>query len=115
MHRLGIVGHCALDPVAADFVRTESSALLAEAVVSAGDVVVVSALAEGADTLFAEAAVVRDVPLEVVRPYAGYLRDFSTELGRRRYLALTAAARRETRLGFRARSTQAYETAMRWV
>jgi hypothetical protein len=113
--RLGIVGHRELDAEAAEFVGTESRRLLSHALTAFGDVVAISALAEGADTLFAEAALSTHVPLELVRPFSRYVEDFPTERSRGRYRALVAAARKETRLQFTARSTRAYEAAMRWV
>jgi hypothetical protein len=79
------------------------------------DVVAISALAEGADTLFAEAALLTQVPLEIVRPFARYADDFVTAAGRRRYQALAAFARKEARLAFAVRSVDAYHAAMRWV
>lgn len=115
MRRLGIVGHRRLDPAATAFVVASSLALLDGERAISQDVIAVSALAEGADTLFAEAALARGVPLEVVRPFDNYAADFRTEASRSRYEALAAAARRETRLPFTACSTRAYETAMRWI
>jgi hypothetical protein len=89
--------------------------LLTDAVAASRDVVAVSALAEGADTLFAEAALLMQVPLEIVRPFARYADDFVTASGRRRYQALAAFARKEARLEFAVRSVDAYQAAMRWV
>jgi hypothetical protein len=115
MRRLGIVGHRELDTDAAAFVGSASVTLLSEALEDSGEVVAISALAEGADTLFAEAALSVPVPLEIVRPFSRYAKDFTTERSRRRYRALAAAAGTETRLRFKARSLRAYEAAMQWV
>jgi hypothetical protein len=114
MYRVGIAGHRVLDPEAREFVASACSALIADAQ-CAGEVAAVSALAEGADTLFAEAALSLGATLEIVRPYAGYDREFQTTQQSRRYRALMNAADRETRLPFVARSTRAYEAAMRRV
>lgn len=115
MRRLGIVGHRELDPDGAAFVAARSLALIDAERAACGDVAAVSALAEGADTLFAEAALGLGVPLEIVRPFDSYERDFRTEASRRRYCALVDAAHRETRLPFAACSLHAYEAAMRWI
>lgn len=114
MHRLGIAGHCVLDPEAREFVASACSTLIAD-VQRARKVAAVSALAEGADTLFAEAALSAGATLEVVRPYDGYEREFDTAGQKRRYRTLVDAAQRETRLPFVVRSTRAYESAMRRV
>jgi hypothetical protein len=114
MHRLGIAGHCVLGPEAREFVVSACSTLIAD-VQRSSKVAAVSALAEGADTLFAEAALSAGATLEVVRPYDRYEREFQTAGKQRRYRALVDAAQRETRLPFVVRSTQAYEAAMRRV
>ena len=89
--------------------------MLADATASPREVVAVSALAEGADTLFAEAARLMQVPLEIVRPFERYDDDFVTPHSRSRYRELAASARKEARLAFAVRSAAAYEAAMRWV
>ena len=115
MRRLGIVGHRTLDSEASAFVSAKSAALLDAECSTCGDVVAISALAEGADTLFAEAALELGVPLEIVRPFDRYVDDFVTQTSRRRYHGLVEAARRETRLPFPVASVHAYEAAMTWV
>jgi hypothetical protein len=114
MHRLGIVGHRVLDRDARAFVAFACSALIANAQ-AASEVAAVSALAEGADTLFAEAALSAGATLEVVRPYEGFDGEFQTARQRSRYRALVEAASHETQLPFSRRSTHAYEAAMRRV
>jgi hypothetical protein len=111
MRRLGIVGHCRLAPAASAFVSERSIEVLREF----DDVVALSALAVGADTLFAEAAVQLGVPLEIVRPFDRYADDFACRTAGRRYRRLVTAARHETRLPFDVRSRAAYATAMRWI
>jgi hypothetical protein len=115
MRRLGIVGHRALDSDAAEFVSAASVDLLSAESAACGDLVAISALAEGADTLFAEAALQLGVPLEIVRPFDRYADDFVTRTSRRRYRGLVEAAFRETRLPSAVASVHAYESAMRWI
>src|SRR5438552_11828242 len=74
-----------------------------------------SAIAEGADTLFAEAAIRLDIPLEIVRPFTNYAEDFRTASARTRYEKLRAAARNETKLPYPERSDMAYKAAMNWI
>jgi hypothetical protein len=115
VRRLGIVGHRLLEPETTAFVTARSLDLIDSERTAFGDVVALSALAEGADTLFAEAALELGVPLEIVRPFDSYENDFATEASRSRYSSLVDAAHRETRLPFAACSLQAYEAAMRWI
>jgi hypothetical protein len=114
MQRLGIVGHRVLSPEAGEFVAFACSALIADAQRLA-KVAAVSALAEGADTLFAEAALSAGATLEVVRPYESFEGEFLSYKRRGRYRELVDAASQETRLLFNSRSTRAYEEAMRRV
>jgi hypothetical protein len=115
VRRIGIVGHRALDRDTTSFVSAESAALLRAECTAHGHVVGISALAEGADTLFAEAALRLGIPLEIVRPFDRYADDFVTGPSRSRYRRLVEAARRETRLPFSVASVHAYEAAMTWV
>ena len=116
MFRLGIVGHRYLANTATiAFVTEQCLAILKQAQAEHTDVVALSAIAEGADTLFAEAALEVNVPLEIVRPFDDYASDFTTRSARRRYEKLRGAARSESRLAHPARSDSAYRAAMDWI
>lgn len=80
-----------------------------------GDVVALSAIAEGADTLFAAQALVLGIPLEIVRPFEEYMGDFTTAAAREQYARLRAAARREVKLPYAHRTSRAYLAAMDWI
>lgn len=116
MFRIGIVGHRYLtNAETIAFVADQSLAALKQAQANHSDVVALSAIAEGADTLFAEAALALDIPLEIVRPFADYAADFETFPARKRYEELRVAARCEVRLTYQERSNVAYEAAMNWI
>lgn len=112
--RIAIAGHRHLgDTATVRFVAEHSRAVLRGARDRHATVVALSALAEGADSVFAEAALMLDIPLEVVRPFAGFADDFAPGQPRRLYETLLRAARAEEQLGFRRRSEHAYQAAMR--
>ena len=116
MFRIGIVGHRYLaNSETIAFVSDQSLAVLRQAQLKHPDVVAFSAIAEGADTLFAEAALTLGIPLEIVRPFAEYAADFETQEAMARYEALHLAARRELVLTHNERSNVAYEAAMNWI
>lgn len=116
MFRIGIVGHRYLtNAQTIAFVADQSLAALKQAQAEHSDVVALSAIAEGADTLFAEAALTLEIPLEIVLPFADYAADFETLPAKRRYEELRAAARSEVKLPYRERSNVAYEAAMSWI
>lgn len=77
--------------------------------------VALSAIAAGADSLFAEAAISLGIPLDVVLPFEGYDEDFEEGRERERFQALLAAARRTRTLPYEGRSTEAYAAVGRWV
>ena len=116
MFRIGIVGHRYLaNSETIAFVADQSLALLRQAKAEHRDVVALSGIAEGADTLFAEAALELAIPLEIVRPFADYALDFETPDAKKRYEELRVAARRELVLTYEERSNAAYEAAMNWI
>ena len=116
MFRLGIVGHRYLSSKATiAFVSEQCLAALKQAQAEHTNLVALSAIAEGADTLFAEAALSLDIPLEIVRPFDEYASDFKTMAARRRYEGLLAAAHIETRLNHEERSDAASRAAMNWI
>jgi hypothetical protein len=114
--RVAIVGHRHLASARTSaFVADASHGVLSAARNRRQGVTAVSALAEGADTIFAEAALDLGIPLRVVRPFRGYENDFASAATRRRYAELRDAAESEELLPFVSRSRRAYEAAMRWV
>ena len=116
MFYIGVVGHryLANNEVIA-FVTEQCSTFLRQAFAERSDLVALSAIAEGADTIFAEAALSLGIPLKIVRPFDGYAADFETPTARQRYEKLRAAAKSEERLAFRTRSDLAYRAAMDWI
>jgi hypothetical protein len=75
----------------------------------------VSALAKGADTVFAQCAKSLSIPLASIIPFANFDADFSGPELKARYLALRSSALRETRLHFLERNDRAYKKSMEWV
>jgi len=113
--RIGVTGHRDLgDEATAAFVAGQCKAILQKALAEHGEVLALSALAEGADTLFAEAALELGVPLEAVTPFEGYIEDFEGR-ARERYERLLAQTRVEHRLPHAERSDEAYLAVGLWV
>jgi hypothetical protein len=116
MFYVGVVGHRYLaDQKTEDFVSEQSLKILEQARCEHADLVALSAIAEGADTLFAEAALVLGIPLEIVRPFKVYGSDFAKVPARERYEKLRSAARDEESLDHEKRSDAAYKAAMSWI
>jgi hypothetical protein len=116
MFYVGIVGHRYLGNQRTQaFVSEQCVAILERAKAEHDGVIAISAIAEGADSLFAEAALRLDIPLEIVRPFEDYESDFATLPARQRYEKLRSASRHEEKLLRKKRSNAAYKAAMHWI
>lgn len=113
---IGIVGHRYITAGSMEFfVREACLDILAGARRRYPNLAALSALAAGADTIFAQTALSLQIPLHVIRPFDEYAHDFATEEALHTYEKLTAAAASETKLPFEKRSVEAYYAAMRKV
>ncbi len=114
--RIGVVGHRYLantDTTA--FVAESCLAILRQLQTEHEHLVALSALAEGADTLFAEAAIALNIRLEIVRPFEEYAIDFTAPSAKQRYERLRSIACSETQLAHSGRSDEAYLAGMHWI
>lgn len=113
---IGVIGHRYLGgKTTVAFVAQQCLTILNQAQAEHTEVTALSAIAEGADTLFAEAALGLGIPLDIVRPFEDYAIDFTTTHAQERYHGLRFAAKGETRLSYKKRSDLAYLAAMNWV
>jgi hypothetical protein len=113
---VGIVGHRFLGRrETEDFVINHCRSILTATRSEHPDLLAVSAIAEGADTYFAQAAMSLGIPLQIVRPFSAYPDDFVTDTSRQTYLDLRSGALQEVILPFADRSEDAYFAAMQWV
>ncbi len=80
-----------------------------------GRLVALSAIAVGADSLFAEEAISLGIPLKVALPFRGYAEDFADGQERGRFETLLAAAEQRHTLSFDGRSNEAYAAVGRWI
>ncbi len=109
-YRIAVTGHRNLgDSDTVQFVAHTFQVLLAQAQQShPAGVVALFGLAEGADMLFAEAALALGIPLDAVIAYEGFIADFPPGPLREQYLRLLAHCRNVSTLPFRQRSDAAY-------
>ena len=114
---IGVTGHRILgDQVTVQFVTQAFHDLLSQTQQehSAG-VIALSGLAEGSDTLFAEAALALGIPLEAVIAYEGFEEDFPPGSARQRYQHLLEQCQVVHRLPFHERSDDAYLAVGQWI
>lgn len=111
--RVGVTGHRLLqDEESVSAAIHESLNVILRA---HGRVVAYSALAIGADSLFAESALALGISLCAVVPFTRYEDDFETETSLATYHRLLGSATTTIRLPFEDRSDEAYQAAGRWI
>jgi hypothetical protein len=114
---VAVTGHCRLgDGATTHFVAQAFDRLLAQLQRDhPAGLVALSGLAEGADTLFAEAALARGIALEVCLACADVIENFPAGAARNQHLLLRARSRRIHTLPFIERSNAAYMALGRWL
>lgn len=123
--RIGVIGHRFLDPEQVLFVRSCCRVLLSQLrrthnlsahnLGTHNNIVALTALAEGTDTIFAEQALDLRLPLGVVLPFRDYINDFQSRHSRQRFARLKRQATYEIKYPYTARSDAAYQAAMDWI
>ena len=114
-YRIGVVGHRYLTPVAARFAEARFLEVLFALRSACAEVRAVTALAQGADTIFANAALSLDIPLALVSPYRGYEHDADHGLHRQLLMRVCPTAAERTDLPFAEPSSRAHLAAMTHV
>ncbi|MGD9009225.1 MAG: hypothetical protein PVG41_14970 [Desulfobacteraceae bacterium] len=71
--------------------------------------------AEGADTIFSEAALAAGVPVEMIQPFSNYDQDFLSLESKERYDRLKKNVKTKIHVHFKDRCLAAYRKAMEWV
>ena len=75
----------------------------------------VSALSQGADSIFAQSAISLNIELDAVIPFDEFQSDFFDETAYETYRKLRGNSYFETRVNFVKRSNLAYKKSMEWV
>lgn len=113
---IGIIGHRDLGGKDVDFyVQTCCHKILSELRVNYPKIKAISALSQGADSIFAQSAVSLNIQLESVIPFNDFRSDFTEEVPYERYKTLRKSSGRETMVNFLKRSNMAYKKSMEWV
>ncbi|GAC1388252.1 MAG: hypothetical protein NVSMB33_17860 [Ktedonobacteraceae bacterium] len=116
-YRIAVTGHRYLgEQGTVQFVAEAFRTLLAkEQREHPGGIIALSGLAEGSDTLFAEAALELGIPLEGVIAYEGFADDFEPGPARERYYCLLKRCQTVHQLPFHERSNDAYTAEGQWL
>lgn len=116
VHSIGVIGHRYLGGSDAyDYAHLTIFRVLGEFKREYNELIAISAVSEGADTLFAKSAIALNIKLESVIPYDNFSSDFSLEESLERYVSIRKASNKESLLRFQQRSNQAYKKSMEWI
>ncbi|MGZ3676756.1 MAG: hypothetical protein ACXWQR_19585 [Ktedonobacterales bacterium] len=114
--RVGVSGHRVLGGSRVEeAVRAQCREVLACAKNEHGRMSAISAIATGADSIFAEVALELGIPLRVVIPFRGYASDFETQAERKRFEELLGRTVSVRHLPYTRRSDRAYLAGGIWV
>jgi len=114
--KIGVVGHRDLGNIERhSYVHFCCHRLLAGLKQKYSNVIAVSAISDGADSIFAQSAISLGIPLESIIPFGNFSSDFQEDLTYERYRSLRSQSKYETRTNFSERSDLAYKKSMEWI
>lgn len=113
--KIGIVGHRFLDCNTKEFITQQFLMLLSHVKMENKNVFALSAIAEGADTLFAKSALNLNIPLTIVQPFHNYEDDFVSEESKETFFKLYLLASTKVILDNAYRTEDTYVSAMNWI
>lgn len=112
---MGAIGHRELDVQSGHYVHLCCHIILSILKEKYSSIKAVSAIAQGADSLFAQTAVSLGIQLEPVIPFKEFMSDFQEEESYERCKSFRVRSESENRVNFSERSGAAYRKSMEWV
>jgi hypothetical protein len=114
--RIGIIGHRHFgDTEWCSYVQFCCNRLLAKSQQKYSAVTAMSALSPGADSVFAETALLLGINLESVTPFGQFVADFQEEEAHGRYQFLRSRTKNESKINILGKSDSAYRKSMEWL
>ena len=115
-YNLGVFGHRGLGSIEShSYVQFCCHQLLAGSKQKYSNVVAISAISDGADSIFAQSAISLGIRLQSIIPFGQFASDFQDDLSFERYRSLRSKSEYETKVNFLQRSDVAYKKSMEWV
>jgi hypothetical protein len=113
---VGIIGHRYLGGNSMDiFVQSCCHNILSDFKRNYPNLKAISALSQGADSIFAQSAISLNIELDAVIPFDEFQSDFFDETAYETYRKLRNNSHLETKVNFVKRSNLAYKKSMDWV
>lgn len=114
--KIGIIGHRFLGNIEGySYAHFCCHRLLSGSKQKYSNVIAISAISFGADSIFAQSAISLGIRLESIIPFVQFASDFQDDLAYERYRSLRSQSKYETRVNFSQRSNLAYKKSMEWL
>ena len=114
--KIGVIGHRDLGNIEShSYAHFCCHRLLAGIKQKYSSVIAISAISDGADSIFAQSAISLGIHLESIIPFGQFASDFQEDLTYERYRSLRSQSKYETRANFSERSNLAYKKSMEWL
>lgn len=113
---VGVIGHRYFGGEEIDlFVQSCCYKILSDLKKEYSKIKAISAISQGADSIFAQTALSLNIKVDTVIPFDEFKTDFVDEIPYERYIKLRRNSNLETRVNFAKRSKLAYKKSMEWV
>lgn len=114
--RIGVIGHRDIGAIEKlSYIHFCCYRILARLKNKYSRVIAISAISDGADSIFAQSAISLGIHLESIIPFGQFSSDFQKELPNERYRFLQSRSKYVTRTNFSVRSNLAYKKSMEWL
>ncbi len=114
--RIGIIGHRDLgNQEKHSNIHYCCHRLLKEVIQKHPKVIAISAISDGADSIFAHSAISLNIPLETIIPFKKFADDFEQGAPYTKHQELRKISKHETKVNFSGRSKFAYKKSMEWL
>ncbi len=115
-YKIGIIGHRDLgNQERHSNIHYCCHRLLKEVKQKYPNVVAISAISDGADSIFANSAISLEIPLETIIPFGKFANDFKQGAPYIKHRELRKLSMTETKVNFSERSKLAYKKSMEWL
>lgn len=114
--KIGVIGHRDLGNLEnQSYVHSSCHRLLSATKKKHSNIIAISAISVGADSVFAQSAISLGIQLESIIPFQQFESDFEEDLTNERYKSLRSKSKYETIANFSKRNNFAYRRSMEWL
>ena len=114
--KIGVIGHRDVGNFEKhSYIQFCCHRLLSELKQKYSNVIGISGMSEGADSIFAQSAISLSIHLESIIPFGKFESDFQEDYTREKFRYLRSRSKHVTRINFSQRNNVAYRKSMEWI